>query len=82
MSMLTIDALAADVVVTTGAKHDPNDAIRNSAPCSAPEHANPYTSRRGARGLCPRSPFCERPRSIFVPNAGQPLTLSASDRDL
>lgn len=68
--MLTIDALASDVVGTTAVKHEPNDAIRKSAPCSAPEHAKPYTSRRGPRGLCPRSPFSERPRCIFVPNAG------------
>jgi hypothetical protein len=65
--MLTSDALASDVVGATRFKHDPNDAIRKSAPCSAPEHAKPYTNRRGLRGLCPHSLLCKRPRCIFVP---------------
>jgi len=41
MSMLTIDALAADSDGAIVVRHEPNDANKNSAACSAPEQTRP-----------------------------------------
>ncbi len=55
--------------------------IGKSAPCSAPEQANPYTSRRCPRGLCSRSPLSERLRCIFVPDRRLASHTFRSERD-
>ena len=41
MSKLTVDALAAHSDGATAVRHEPNVAIKNNAPCNAPEQTKP-----------------------------------------